>query len=62
MNFPEALEKPAARIDLAACYVYIGERSPDATRRFHFAAEATPVRLARSSGSGAQCRALQCVF
>jgi len=41
MNDPVILKKPAARIDLAGCYAYIGARNPDAARRFRLAAEAT---------------------
>jgi len=48
-----ALKKPQARIDLAGCYAYIGERNPDAARRFRQAAEATFKALARTPGIGA---------
>jgi toxin ParE1/3/4 len=37
---------------LAACYAYIGERNPDAARRFRLAAEATLAALARMPGIG----------
>jgi plasmid stabilization system protein ParE len=47
------LKKPRARIDLAACYTYIGERSPEAARRFRLAAEATFDALASAPGIGA---------
>jgi toxin ParE1/3/4 len=53
MTDPVILKKPAARIDLAACYAYIGERNPDAARRFRLAAEATLAALARAPGIGA---------
>jgi toxin ParE1/3/4 len=53
MNAPVVLKRPAARIDLAACYAYIGERNLDAARRFRLAAEATFVGLARMPGVGA---------
>ena len=53
MNDPVILKKPAARIDLAGCYAYIGERNPDAARRFRLAAEATFAALACSPGIGA---------
>jgi toxin ParE1/3/4 len=53
MTDPVILKKPAARIDLAACYAYIGERNPNAARRFRLAAEATFAALARSPGIGA---------
>ncbi len=53
MNDPVILKKPAARIDLAGCYAYIGARSPDAARRFRLAAEATFAALACTPGIGA---------
>ena len=53
MNDPVILKKPAARIDLAGCYAYIGDRNPDAARRFRLAAEATFAALARTPGIGA---------
>lgn len=53
MNDPVILKKPAARIDLAGCYAYIGARNPDAARRFRLAAEATFAALACSPGIGA---------
>ena len=52
MTGPVILKTPAARIDLAACYAYIGERNPDAARRFRLAAEATFAALARTPGIG----------
>jgi plasmid stabilization system protein ParE len=48
MNDPVILNKPAARIDLAACNASIGERNPEAARRFRFAAEVTLAALART--------------
>jgi plasmid stabilization system protein ParE len=57
MNAPVILKRPAARIDMAACYAYIGERSPDAARRFRVAAESTLVGLARMPGIGARYEA-----
>jgi toxin ParE1/3/4 len=53
MTDPVILKKPAARIDLAACYAYIGERNPDSARRFRLAAESTVAALARTPGIGA---------
>jgi toxin ParE1/3/4 len=53
MNGVTVLKTPLARIDLAACYAYIGERSPDAAHRFRQAAEATFEALARTPGIGA---------
>ena len=53
MNDRVVLKRPAARIDLAACYAYIGERNPNAARRFRLAAEATFAALARMPGTGA---------
>jgi toxin ParE1/3/4 len=52
MNDPVVSKKPAARIDLAACYAYIGERNHDAAHRFLLAAEATFAALARTPGIG----------
>ncbi|GAC1320817.1 MAG: type II toxin-antitoxin system RelE/ParE family toxin [Isosphaeraceae bacterium] len=46
------LKKPRARIDLAACYGYLGERSLDSARRFRLAAEATFSALAATPGVG----------
>ena len=51
MNDPVILKRPAAPVDLAAYYAYIGERSPDAARRFRTNAEATFADLARSPAS-----------
>jgi toxin ParE1/3/4 len=42
MTDPVILKKPAARIDLAACYAYIGERNPDAARRSRVLSATTP--------------------
>ncbi len=53
MSDPIVLKKPRARIDPAACYVYLGERNPDSARRFRLAAEATFALLARMPGTGA---------
>jgi toxin ParE1/3/4 len=53
MSDPTVLKRPAARIDLAGCYAYIGERNPDAADRFLQAAEATLAALARMPGTGA---------
>jgi plasmid stabilization system protein ParE len=53
MTDPVILKKPAARIDLAGCYAYLGERNPEAARRFRLAAEATFLALARMPGTGA---------
>ena len=52
MNDPLILKRPAARIDLAACYTYIEERNPDAARRFRLAAEAPFAALARMPATG----------
>lgn len=52
MNEGIVLKRPVARFDLAACYAYIGERNPDAARRFRLAAEATFATLAASPGIG----------
>ena len=52
MNDPVIRKTPAARVDLAACYTYVGERSLDAARRFRLAAEATFAALARTPGIG----------
>ena len=41
MSDPIILRKPLVRIDLAGCYAYIWERSPDAANRFRQAAETT---------------------
>lgn len=43
---------PLARIDLIACYAYIGERNPDAAHRFRLAAEDTFKVLALSPNIG----------
>jgi toxin ParE1/3/4 len=48
MTDPIVLKTPQARIDLAGCYAYIGERSPAAAHRFRQAAERTFGELARS--------------
>ena len=56
MAEPIILKRPAARIDLAAHYAYIGERSPDAAQRFRLNAEATFAALARSPRIGAVYR------
>ncbi|MGO9467808.1 MAG: type II toxin-antitoxin system RelE/ParE family toxin [Isosphaeraceae bacterium] len=53
MSDPVILKKPAARVDLAGCYAYIGERNTDAARRFRLAAETTFTALARMPGIGA---------
>lgn len=53
MSEPVVLKRPAARIDLAAHYAHIGERSLDAAERFRHQAEATFQALARSPGTGA---------
>jgi len=53
MSDPTILKKPHARIDLAGCYAYIGERNSDAARRFRLAAEATFNALATMPGVGA---------
>jgi toxin ParE1/3/4 len=53
MNDRIVLKRPAARTDLAASYAYIGERNPNAARRFRLAAEATFAALARMPGTGA---------
>ncbi len=52
MSEPIVLKKPLVRIDLAGCYAYIWERSPDAAGRFRQAAEATFTALAKSPGIG----------
>ena len=46
------LKKPRARIDLAGCYAYIGERNLEAAHRFRQAAEATFAALAHTPGIG----------
>jgi toxin ParE1/3/4 len=46
------LKKPRVRFDLAGCYASIGQRNPDAARRFLLAAEATFEALARTPGIG----------
>jgi plasmid stabilization system protein ParE len=45
-------KRPMVRIDLAGCYALIWERSPDAANRFHQAAEATLIGLAKTPGIG----------
>ena len=50
MSDPIILKRPAARIDLAACHAYIGERNPDAAHRFRKNAELTFAALARNPG------------
>jgi toxin ParE1/3/4 len=52
MNEPIILKKPIARIDLAVCYGYIGERNPGMAHRFRLNAEATFAALARNPGLG----------
>jgi toxin ParE1/3/4 len=52
MTEPIVLKKLYARIDLAACYAYIGERNLDAAYRFRRNAEATFTALARNPGMG----------
>jgi toxin ParE1/3/4 len=52
MSDPIILKKPLVRIDLAGCYAYIAERSPDAASRFRPAAEATFAALAKTPGIG----------
>jgi toxin ParE1/3/4 len=52
MSDPIILKRPLVRIDLAGCYAYIAERSPDAASRFRRAAEATIVSLAKTPGIG----------
>jgi toxin ParE1/3/4 len=44
-----------ARIDLAGCYAWIWEQSPDAAFRFRRQAEETFKALARDPGIGAPC-------
>ena len=46
-------KRPLARLDLADCYAYIGERNPDAARRFRQAAESSFETLAKVPGLGA---------
>lgn len=53
MSEPVVQLRPQARIDLAGCYAYIGERNSEAARRFLLAAEATLAALARLPGTGA---------
>lgn len=53
MDEPIILKKPSARIDLAVCYAYIGERNPGAAHRFRLHAETTLAALARNPGLGA---------
>jgi toxin ParE1/3/4 len=52
MTEPIILKKPIARIDLAVCYGYIGERNPAMAHRFRQNAEATFAALARNPGLG----------
>ena len=52
-NEPIVLKRPAARIDLAAHYAYIGERNLKAAHRFRINAEMTLSALARTPGMGA---------
>jgi len=52
MSDPIVLKKPLVRIDLAGCYAYIADRSPDAANRFRQAAETTFAALAKSPGIG----------
>ena len=52
MSDPIILRKPLVRIDLAGCYAYVWERSPDAANRFRQAAETTIAALARTPGIG----------
>ena len=49
---PIILKRPAARIDLAAHYAFIGERNLTAAHRFRINAEATLNALARTPGMG----------
>jgi len=53
MSQPSILKTPLARLDLAACWAYIAERSPEAAHRFRLAAEATFDVLARMLQVGA---------
>ena len=46
------LKRPAARVDLAAHYAYIGERNLKAAHRFRLNAETTLSALARTPGMG----------
>ena len=52
MNDPLVVQRPAARVDLAVCYAYIGERNLGAAHRFRVNAETTFADLARSPGLG----------
>jgi toxin ParE1/3/4 len=52
VNGAIVLKTPLARIDLAGCYAYIGERNLDAAHRFRNAAEATFAALALSPSIG----------
>jgi toxin ParE1/3/4 len=52
MSEPIVLKRPIARIDLAVCYGYLGERNPAMAHRFRLNAEATFAALARNPGLG----------
>lgn len=57
MSEPIVFERLSARVDLAARYAHIGERSLDAAERFRRHPEVTFKALARSPGAGAVCSA-----
>jgi hypothetical protein len=52
MSDPIVLKTPLARIDLTACFAYIGERSLDSAHRFRLAAETTDHADPRLRGLG----------
>lgn len=52
MTEPIILKTPLARVDLVACWAYIGQRNRDAADRFLEAAEATFAALARMPMTG----------
>jgi toxin ParE1/3/4 len=52
MNGGLVRKRPLSRVDLIGCLAYLGERSPDAARRFRQAAEETFTSLAMQPGIG----------
>ncbi len=52
MKNSRVLKTPRARLDLVHCYAYLGERSPEAARRFRLSAEKTFAALSGSPGTG----------